>query len=183
MENTRCKPWLYLKHGPKAQKDDPESTDVLCKSVTSRRLSPAAPMHFYGVDLKHPSTHNHGSRFLRSRKRQRPRASLALSTSPPPAPQQHRRGQSHSPQREQELCGAETTSMGAGTGNAPRCPSAQKPRGTRISYGLVERPLARTGLMGRQISSLCCSPRPFLTDPRHGAADSRGNKGKRLLQV
>lgn len=42
-ENSRCKPCPYIKHGPKPQKDDPEGSDVLFKSVRSRGLSPPAP--------------------------------------------------------------------------------------------------------------------------------------------
>lgn len=109
--------------------------------------------------------HIPGSRFLRSRRRHRPRASLALSTSLPPAPQQHRRGQRHSPQRDQELCGAETTFSGAGTWNATRCPPVHRNHREPEVKAWWRGPLQGQVYWG-EISSLCCSPSPFLTDPR-----------------
>lgn len=73
-------------------------------------------------------------------------------------------------------CGRQVT--GRWTGKPTQAsPSTQTPLWrTRMFHVLVEGPLARTGLMARNISSPRCSSSPFLTDHSHSDANNRGEQ-------
>lgn len=163
MENTGCKPWLELKHGPKAQNDGPESTDVFFESVTSWRFFPhQLPGHtLMGQTLNIP-------------------LHTAMAAGRDRGPEHPWLCPHHLPLHPTAQEGTHTAHRSLllrhQWGWGWEC--TQKPQRARKSQGLVEMSLARTGLMGRQISALCCSPNPFLTHPRH----SRENKAKRGIQ-
>lgn len=77
-------------------------------------------MHFHGTDLKYPSAHRHGSRFLRSR---RLRASLLCPHHLPCTPTAQE-GTEPQPRARAGALWNRDHMRGAGTGNAPRGPQS-----------------------------------------------------------